>query len=54
MIIKSSSTLRKDYDKLVKLSKEKNEPIYLTRNGEGESFVYHIVYGGTDYIKRIF
>lgn len=36
MLIKSSSALRNDYDKLVKLSLEKNEPIYITRNGEGE------------------
>ena len=36
MLIKSSSALRNDYDNLVKLTKEKNEPIYITRNGEGE------------------
>ena len=36
MLIKSSSNLRNDYDNLVKLSVEKNEPIYITRNGEGE------------------
>ncbi len=36
MLIKSSSALRNDYDNLVKLSREKNEPIYITRNGEGE------------------
>jgi PHD/YefM family antitoxin component YafN of YafNO toxin-antitoxin module len=36
MLIKSSSSLRNDYDNLVKLSTEKGEPIYITRNGEGE------------------
>lgn len=36
MVIKSATTLRNDYDKMVQLSKEKQEPIFLTRNGEGE------------------
>ncbi len=36
MIIRSATALRNDYDGMVKLSTEKQEPIYLTRNGEGE------------------
>lgn len=36
MIIKSATSLRNEYDKMVRLSKEKQEPIFLTRNGEGE------------------
>ena len=36
MIIKSATSLRNEYDKMVQLSKEKQEPIFLTRNGEGE------------------
>lgn len=36
MIIKSATALRNEYDKMVQLSKEKQEPIFLTRNGEGE------------------
>ena len=36
MMIRSATSLRTDYDGMVKLSTEKQEPIYLTRNGEGE------------------
>lgn len=36
MLIKSSTALRNEYDNLVKLAKENGEPIYITRNGEGE------------------
>ena len=36
MMIRSVTSLRNDYDGMVRLSKEKQEPIYLTRNGEGE------------------
>ena len=35
-MIRSATALRNEYDKMVKLSKEKQEPIFLTRNGEGE------------------
>ena len=36
MMIRYATSLRNDYDGMVRLSKEKQEPIYLTRNGEGE------------------
>ena len=36
MQIKSSSSLRNDYDNIVRLSRESGEPVYITRNGEGE------------------
>lgn len=36
MLIRSATSLRNGYDEMVKLAKEKREPIYLTRNGDGE------------------
>ena len=36
MVIRSATALRNDYDGMVKLSQEKQEPIYVTRNGDGE------------------
>ena len=36
MFIRSATALRNDYDGMVRLAKEKNEPIFLTRNGDGE------------------
>ena len=36
MMIRSATSLRNDYAGMVRLSKEKQEPIYLPRNGEGE------------------
>lgn len=36
MIIRSAESMRNDYDGIVRLAKEKQEPICLTRNGEGE------------------
>ena len=36
MMIRSATALRNDYDGMVKLSTEKQEPIHLTRSGDDE------------------
>lgn len=36
MVIRSATALRNDYDGMVRLSKERQTPIFLTRNGDGE------------------
>lgn len=36
MIIKASAALRNDYASISKMAKETKEPIYITKNGEGD------------------
>ncbi|RDW20207.1 prevent-host-death protein [Oceanobacillus arenosus] len=42
MIIKPSAALRNDYSTISNLAKETKEPIYITKNGEGDMVLMSI------------
>ena len=42
MIIKPSTALRNEYTEISRIAKESGEPIYLTKNGEGDLVVMAI------------
>jgi prevent-host-death family protein len=42
MIIKPTSALRTELGEITKICKERSEPVYLTKNGEGELVVMSI------------
>ena len=42
MIIKPTTALRKEFGEITRICKEKAEPVYLTKNGEGELVIMSI------------
>jgi len=42
MYIKSSATIRNNYNEIANLCKETSQPVYLTKNGEGDLVVMDI------------
>ena len=42
MIIKPSAAIRNDYNEVISLCRETAEPVFLTRNGEGDAVVMDI------------
>ena len=43
MYIKASASIRSNYNEISKLCKDSGEPVYLTKNGEGDLVVMDIV-----------
>ena len=57
VIIKASASLRNDYSMISNLAKATKEPIYITKNGEGDLYLYSMsyeqVYMNNDFVLPI-
>lgn len=42
MIIKASASIRQNYNDIIKICREAKEPVFLTKNGEGDSVIMDI------------